>query len=100
MNPRLALAAVALVGAALAAEPSEALRSRVEAIAITGAHPKGMILVDYGGHSRLYRRGEVVDEKLGIKLHAFTVEGSTAVLVFQDRSGSQVSRKVGIRWKP
>ncbi|MBI5768107.1 MAG: hypothetical protein HZA93_09945 [Verrucomicrobia bacterium] len=91
---------LALAGVALAAEASEAFRAVVARLAIKGAHPEGRILVDYGNHARLYRCGDVVDEKLGIKLHAFSVEGGTAVLVFQDQTGAQVSRKVGIRWKP
>jgi hypothetical protein len=78
----------------IGAEPSEAFRAFVAAPAILGAKD-GRLLVDRGSEKRLYRIGDVFDAKLGIKLYSISFESGGAIVVFQEKTGALLDKKVG-----
>ena len=76
------------------AEPSEAFRAFVANVVIKAARADGRVIIDRGIEVRLFRIGDVVDARVGIKLYSVTVDSGVGTVVFQEMTGALLARKV------
>ena len=78
--------------------PSEAARTFIANLAISGATPSsemrrvGLLYVHNGDHYRAVPVGQAVSDQLGIKVRSVTAESSGVVIVFEEASGALISR--------
>jgi hypothetical protein len=76
-------------------QPSEAFRKFVQELSVMAAIEDGRLIVKQGAVAHVYRTGDVLDAKSGVKLCSVTFDSGEGVAVFQEKTGAFLSRKVG-----